>query len=142
MPTIGDNTPDVIGEALTTLDTYGYRPNLVVVHPLDFFENVQIVKDADGNYIFGSPSAPQAPNMWNTTIVRTPAMPRGTGMVLDTSTTTVLDREQMTVALTNSHADFFIRNLVAILGEMRAGLEVIDTNAIFKFDLPALSSGP
>jgi HK97 family phage major capsid protein len=142
VPTIGDNTPDVIGEALTTLDTYGYRPNLVVVHPLDFFENVQIVKDADGNYIFGSPSAPQAPNMWNTTIVRTPAMPRGTGMVLDTSTTTVLDREQMTVALTNSHADFFIRNLVAILGEMRAGLEVIDTNAIFKFDLPALASGP
>lgn len=142
VPTIGDNTPDVIGEALTTLDTYGYRPNLVVVHPLDFFQNVQIVKDADGNYIFGSPSAPQTPNMWNTTIVRTPAMPRGTGMVLDTSTTTVLDREQMSVVLSNSHADFFVRNLVAILGEMRAGLEVIDTNAVFKFDLPALTSGP
>jgi len=142
VPTIGDNTPDVIGEALTTLDTYGYRPNLVVVHPLDFFENVQIVKDADGNYIFGSPSAPQAPNMWNTTIVRTPAMPRGTGMVLDTSTTTVLDREQMSVVLSNSHADFFVRNLVAILGEMRAGLEVIDTSAIYKFDLPAVASGP
>ena len=142
VPTIGDNPPDVIGEALTTLDTYGYRPNLVVVHPLDFFENVQIVKDADGNYIFGSPSAPQAPNMWNTTIVRTPAMPRGTGMVLDTSTTTVLDREQMSVVLSNSHADFFVRNLVAILGEMRAGLEVIDTSAVYKFDLPALASGP
>lgn len=142
VPTIGDNTADVIGEALTTLDTYGYRPNLVVVHPLDFFENVQIVKDADGNYIFGSPSAPQAPNMWNTTIVRTPAMPRGTGMALDTSTTTVLDREQMSVVLSNSHADFFIRNLIAILGELRAGLEVLDTNAIYKFDLPAPASGP
>ena len=142
VPTIGTNTPDVIGEALTRLDSYGYRPNLVLLNPLDFFEDIQIVKDEDGNYVFGSPNAPQGPGLWNTVIVRTPAMPQGTGMVLDTSTVTVLDREQMSVVLSNSHADFFVRNLVAILGEMRAGLEVIDTSAIYKFELPAPTSGP
>jgi len=140
VPTIGETAVDVIGEALTRLSTYGYNPNLVIVNPLDFFQDVQIVKDADGNYVFGSPNAPQPPSLWNVTVVRTPAMPQGEAMALDTSTVTVLDREQMTVAISNSHADFFIRNLVAILGELRAGLEVIDPGAIFKFDLPPQSS--
>lgn len=142
VPTIGANPVDVIGEALMLLDTYGYRPNLVVMNPRDFFEDVQIQKDDEGRYLFGDPTSPQGPILWNATVVRTSAMPQGTGMVLDTSTTTVLDREQLSVVLSNSHADFFVRNLVAILGEIRAGLEVLDPNAIFKFDLPAVSSGP
>ncbi|MCD7097177.1 phage major capsid protein [Stenotrophomonas sp. MMGLT7] len=143
LPTIGTSAADIIGEGLMRLQNSGYAPNLVVLNPLDFFSDIQIVKNpTTGEYMFGDPASPQGPNLWNTTIVRTPAMPQGQGLVLDTAVTTVLDREQMSIALSNSHADFFIRNLIAILGELRAGLEVLDPGAIYKFELPAPASGP
>ncbi len=132
-PTIGVTPVDVIGEALTLLNTNGYQPNLVVINPLDFFKYIQIVKNEEtGEYLFGDPTSPQGAVIWNTVVVPTPAMPNGRVLVLDTSVTTVLDREQMSIAISNSHADYFIRNLVAILGELRAGLEVIDTNAMLQ----------
>lgn len=51
----------------------------------------------------------------------------------------VLDREQPSVMLSNSHKDYFTRNLVAILGELRAGLEVRDGFAVYRMDLNASS---
>jgi hypothetical protein len=37
--------------------------------------------------------------------------------------------------MTNSHADFFIRNLVAILCELRAAMGVIRPTAFVQMDL-------
>ena len=62
-------------------------------------------------------------------------MPQGKALIIDTSFVTLLDREQINVLLSNSHEDFFIRNLVAILGELRAGLEVTDLQAVYRVDL-------
>lgn len=68
-------------------------------------------------------------------VVSTASMPEGEAMTIDTSFTTVLDREAPSVLLSNSHKDYFTRNLVLILGELRAGLEVLDTAAIYKMSL-------
>lgn len=140
IPTIGVTPADIIGEALVRQANAGYMPNLVLLNPFDWYR-IQITKtDTEGEYLFGSPTMPVPPSLWNTAIVLTPSVAEGTGLTLDTSFTTVLDREQMSVTVSNSHADFFTRNLVAILGELRAGLEVIDEQAVFKFDLEPLSS--
>lgn len=136
VPAIGETPADRIGESLVTLANNGYQPGLVIMNPLDWYALQITRKNAtDEEYVFGSPTAPAAPSLWNTPIVRTPSMPAGQALTLDTGFVTVLDREQMTVMASNTHADFFIRNLVAILGEMRAGLEVLDTDAVHKFDL-------
>lgn len=135
VPTIGTTPADVIGESLVRQANNGYSPNLVLLNPLDWFR-IQLTKNnVEGEYVFGSPTMPIPPALWNTSIVATPSLAEGTGMTIDTSYTTVLDREQMTVAVSNQHADFFVRNLVAILGELRAGLEVVDEFAVYKFDL-------
>lgn len=136
VPAIGETPADRIGESLVTLANNGYQPGLVIMNPLDWFR-LQITRKntTDEEYVFGSPTAPATPSLWNTPIVRTPSMPAGQALTLDTGFVTVLDREQMTVMASNTHADFFIRNLVAILGEMRAGLEVLNTDAVHKFDL-------
>lgn len=57
--------------------------------------------------------------------------------MLDTSYTSVLDRQAVSVLISNSHKDYFTRNLILILAELRAGLEVLDTLAVRKTTLPA-----
>jgi HK97 family phage major capsid protein len=47
------------------------------------------------------------------------------------------DREQAAVQVSDSHADFFVRNLVAILAEMRAAFGVIRPKAFVVIDLTA-----
>jgi len=135
VPTIATEPADQIGEALTTQANYGYQPNLVIMNPMDWFR-LQITKtQTEGEYLFGSPTSPLPPALWNVNVVTTPSLEAGKVLTVDTSFTWVLDREQVNIMLSNSHSDYFIRNLVAILGELRAGLEVLDTRAIFELDL-------
>lgn len=141
-PVIGTTAADIIGESLVTQANAGYQPNLVVMNPLDWFRIQVTRKNADDEeYVFGSPTVPVPPALWNTAIVTTPSIAEGTAMTIDTSYTTVLDREQVSIAISNSHKDYFTRNLVAILGELRAGLEVLDRLAVNKFSLAAPSGG-
>lgn len=140
VPSIGETPADMIGESLVTMANAGYAPSIVLMNPLDWFR-LQITRknDTDDEYVFGSPTAPAAPSLWNTHIVPTPSMAERRVLTIDTSLVTVLDREQMSVVLSNAHADYFVRNLVAILGELRAGLEILDTAAVRKFELPAIT---
>ncbi|MCY1303483.1 hypothetical protein D9M70_531940 [compost metagenome] len=103
---------------------------------MDWFR-LQITKKnaTDEEYVFGSPTMPVAPSLWNSRIVTTPSIAEGEAMTIDTSFVTVLDREAPGVLLSNSHKDYFTRNLLLILGELRAGLEVLDTFAIYKMSL-------
>lgn len=136
VPTIGTTAADVIGEALVTQANLGFQPNLVLLNPLDWYR-IQITKtETEGEYIFGSPTMPVPPALWNTAIVVTPSVAQGTGLTVDTAYTSLLDRQQLVVTLSNSHEDYFVRNLVAILGELRAGLEVLHESAVYHFDLP------
>lgn len=131
------NIADLIGEALTAMSTNGFAPNLVLMNPTDWFR-VRTTKDTDNGYLFGSPTAPVSPALWNVTVVATPTLAEGSALVLDTSFVSVLDREQTKVMLSQNHKDYFTRNLVSILGELRAGLEVLDTWAVYKIDLEVL----
>lgn len=141
-PTIGTTPADRIGEALMIQSNAGYAPNLVVMNPSDWFR-LQITRtnDEDEEYVFGSPTAPAKPSLWTMPIVTSPFMPAGQALTIDTAFVTVLDREQLSVVVATEHADFFVRNLIAILGEMRAGLEVVDGAAVRLFTLTP-PSGP
>lgn len=136
IPTIATKPADIVGEALMRQANAGYQPNVVLLNPEDWFR-IQItrVNVTDDEYVFGSPTNPVPPALWNTSIVVTPAIPQDTGLVLDTAFTTLLDRWQTSVMVATENQDDFIRNLVTILCELRAGLEVADQNAILKFDL-------
>lgn len=139
-PTIATSAADIVGESMVRQSDAGYSPNLILMNPLDWFE-IQITRSTtDGHYLFGSPTMPVPPALWNASIVASPSVPQGTGLTIDTRFTTIMDREQMSILVSNSHKDYFTRNLVAILGELRAGLEVLDAGAVYHFGLN-LSSG-
>lgn len=125
---------DRIGESLTRQADAGYSPSVVILNPLDWFE-IQIQRTTDNQYLFGSPIMPVAPSLWNSTVVTSPYMPRTAALTIDPNFTTITDREAPSVVVSTSHSNYFVRNLVAILGELRAGLEVLDTAAVYLVDL-------
>lgn len=58
------------------------------------------------------------------------SLPDKTILVLDPAYITVLDRQVVQVLVSESHKDYFTRNLIQILCELRAGLEITNAKAI------------
>ena len=82
--------------------------------------------------------------MWGLTPVSVPGLAAGTTVVGDFKTAiTLFDRGQTSVFLTDSHADFFLRNQLVILAEARMLAEAVEPSAMVKTTLgvaPAAAS--
>ncbi len=127
-------------KAKTKVRTTGRSvPNGYVMNPADV-ESLDLLTDNENRYYFGGPSGSGLPGtapLWNLPVVESEAVPAGTGYVGDWSKAILWDRQQSTITTTDSHADFFVRNLVAILAEMRAAFGVIQPTAFVEIDLTA-----
>lgn len=124
-------------KARTLVRTVGRaRPSAFVFHPNDN-ERIDLLKNSNGDFYFGGPTSNPSAPLWGLPRVECEAMPEGTGMVADWRMAVLWDREQATIQVSDSHADFFVRNLVAILAEMRAAFGVIRPKAFVTIDLTA-----
>jgi HK97 family phage major capsid protein len=111
--------------------------NGVAANPLDL-ENMDLVKDNEGRYILGGPvAAGGTGGLWNLPLVENEAVPQGQLFVGDWSKAVLYDREEASITVTDSHADFFVRNMVAILGECRVALAVLQPSAFVRVELAA-----
>ena len=124
---------DRIGEAIAAQSSLGFQPGLIVVNPQTWFEEIATAKtQTELNYLFGSPASPLPPALWNLPVCIEPSMPTDNAMVIDTNFVTMLDRQQISILISNSHGENFTKNLITILGELRAGLEVLHSGAVLK----------
>lgn len=124
--------------ARTKVRTVGRAtPNAFMLHPLDW-EAIDLLQDNEARYYFGGPANIGAPRLWGLPVIESEAMPVGFGLVGDFRRAVLWDREQASIQVSDSHSDFFIRNLVAILAEMRAAFGVIRPSAFVNIDLTAL----
>ncbi|MFD5656924.1 phage major capsid protein [Streptomyces hirsutus] len=125
-------------KAKTKVRTVGRsRANAYLINPVDL-EELDLLQDNEARFYFGGPSgAGTAQPLWNLPIVETEAVPQGTAYVGDFRKAVLWDREQATIQVTDSHLDFFVRNLVAILAEMRAAFGVLQPSAFVEIDLTA-----
>ena len=80
--------------------------------------------------------------LWGLPRVECEAVPAGTGIVGNFRMAVLWDREASSIMASDSHADFFIRNLVAILAEMRAAFGIIRPSAFVVIDLTAEEPDP
>ncbi len=112
------------------------RPTAYVMNPLDW-EKVDLLQDNEARYYFGGPRDVGQPRLWGLPVVESEAMPEGTAVVADWRLAVLWDRMQTAISVSNSHSDFFIRNLVAILAEMRAAFGVLRPQAFVICDLTA-----
>jgi HK97 family phage major capsid protein len=135
-----DGLLTTLRKAKTKVRTTGRSvPNGYVMNPADV-ETLDLLTDNENRYYFGGPSGSGLPGtapLWNLPVVESEAVPAGTAYVGDWTKAILWDRQQSTITTTDSHADFFVRNLVAILAEMRAAFGVIQPTAFVEIDLTA-----
>lgn len=109
-----------IRAGIGTVQAAGYaQPNAVLLNPADFAALDVAVMGAT----VGGPAMQSS--FWGVKAVAVGAIPAGTAYVGDFKTgITYFDRGGASVYMTDSHADFFLRNTLVILAETR-GLPVV-----------------
>lgn len=122
-------------QAITTLLVTGrQRPTGWVFNPQDW-ETVELLQDLQGRYYWGGPLSQGRPQLWGVPVVQSFYQAQGRAWLGNWSKAVLWDRERASIQVSDSHADFFIRNMVAILAEMRAAFGVIRPSAFIEVDL-------
>jgi HK97 family phage major capsid protein len=98
-------------------------PTFVVLNPYDI-EAFETFTDADRQYLMGGPYGTPLRPMWGLRVVESENIAEGTALVGDGTMAAVWDRMQAALYTTDSHSDFFIRNILVILAEERLALTV------------------
>lgn len=106
------------------------------MNPADW-ETVDLLKDNENRYYFGGPQVLGNPRIWGLPVVESEAITVGLPIVADWSKAVLWDRMQTQILVSDSHSDFFIRNMIAILAEMRAAFGVIRAKAFATVDIIA-----
>lgn len=101
------------------------EPDGIVMHPTNYAK-LRTAKDQTGLYNAGGPFGPNAQDtVWGLPVAVTSAMPVNTALVgAFGSQAQIFRRNGLTVEASNSHSDFFQRNLTAIRAEERLALAV------------------
>jgi HK97 family phage major capsid protein len=131
-----DTDPAVTArKAITNLDVNGkQRPTAWLMHPNDW-ETFDLLKDSDGRYLWGGPLRQGLPTLWGVPVVLSYFLTPGNAWLGNWNKAVLWDREMATITATDSHSDFFIRNIIAILAEMRAAFGIIRPSAFVEVDL-------
>ena len=124
-------------KARTLVRTVGKAtPTAFVMHPTDW-ETIDLLQDNEARYIFGGPQRLGTPVLWGLPAVEEERQAAGVGWVGDFREGLLFDREQTNMYMTDSHSDFFIRNVLVLLAELRAGFGVRRPKAFVEIDLTA-----
>lgn len=120
-----DPTPDAVYKALTLVKTTGQAmPNAVVFNPADW-QDVRLLRTADGIYIWGSPSEAGPARIWGLPVVEAQGLTQNTALVGDFQNYAELaTRRGIDVQVSNSHSTFFVEGKQAIRADVRVALVV------------------
>lgn len=131
----GVNILTTCRRAITTLLVTGHqRPNYWVVNPVDW-ETVDLLQDLTGAFYWGGPLNGGPPRLWGVPVVQSFLKTQGTAYLGNWNKVVFWDREAYSLQVTDSHEDFFVRNIVAFLGEIRGALGVIRPSGICEVTL-------
>lgn len=124
-------------KAITNLLINGRQiPTAYLFNPQDW-EAYDLLKDSNGRYYWGGPLAQGPRTLWGVPVAQSFFQTQGTGWLANWRKMVVWDREDASISVSDSHADFFIRNMIAVLAEMRAAMGVIRPQAFVEIDLTA-----
>jgi HK97 family phage major capsid protein len=136
---LGDTALDAVHSAITAIRANSHmEPDGFVVHPSDW-EIFRLAKDQNDQYYGGGPFTGAYGNggiagnsLWGLPAVVTAAIAEGTVLVgAFRSAAQIFRKGGLTVEASNSHEDFFRRNLTAIRAEERLALAVYRPDAFY-----------
>ena len=129
-----ETNADAILRQVTAIATTSFvYPDGIVVNPANWFA-IQTSKDNNGQYFGGGPfSSLPTTSLWGIPVAPTPSIVANTALVGAFGTMAQFFRRGgVRVEASNSHQDFFIKNLVAIRAEERGALAVYRPGAFGK----------
>lgn len=109
-------------------------PTAYAIHPTDW-ETLDLLQDNEQRYFFGGPQVIGTPRLWGLPVVQSEGVPQGTAIVADWRFAVLWDRMMTQIMVSDSHSDFFIRNMLVILAELRAGFGIIRPAAFVEIAL-------
>lgn len=123
--TATETKADAVRRALTRVIIANYEPRGVVLHPFDW-EDIELTKTTQGSYVIASNVTIGAEQrLWRQPVVATAAIQQKTFLSGAFGLGAQLyDRAVASIRIAEQHADFFVRNAVAILAEERLALAV------------------
>jgi HK97 family phage major capsid protein len=89
-------------------------------------EAIDLLQDRDGRYFGNGPFSQGPQTLWGRPRVEIPDLADDVIIGGEWSTLVLWDREDTSITATDSHEDFFVRNLVAILAEARAAFGALN----------------
>ena len=128
-----------VRKGLTKARTVGrVVPNGILMNPADV-ETVDLAREngATGKYFSGGPFGVGPRTLWGVPLIESEAQTAGFATAGDFSKAVLWDREETTVTISDSHADFFVRNLAAVLSEERVAFGVTRPQAFVTVDIAA-----
>lgn len=126
---------DLILFAKTKVERAFFRPNLILMNPVDWSQML-MQKNKSGDYYLGHPASVAPKTLWGLPIWTTPAIAEGKFMVGDfTQAATLYPRQGMTVEMFEQDADNVQKNLVTIRAERRLGFGIERVAAMVGGDL-------
>ncbi len=130
--------PTTTRKAVTLMKTVAKeRPTGWVFNPSNW-ESFDLLKGTDV-YFFGGLVGMGARSLWGYPVVESEAMLEGHAFLGNWKRAVLWIREGITISVSDSHANFFVQNLVAILAEMRAAFGVTKPTAFVNVSLSAAS---
>lgn len=120
-----ENDADALHRAITSIRLAFGEPNGIALNPTDW-ETIRLSKTSgSGDYLYGPPAMAGTQQAWGLPVVAGAIIPQGTGIVADWRQAILWVREGVQVLASDSHSDFFVRNMIAVLAEMRAAFGVV-----------------
>jgi HK97 family phage major capsid protein len=121
-----------IRRAMRLMEDAEAVPEIVVLNPAD--AELFDVSNHAGNGLHAVPNVAgaSARTAWGMTQVRSTAIASGTALLIDPMALAVLDRQQVSAYLTDSHASNFTSNILTLLLEARVGLALFDPAGVAK----------
>lgn len=119
-----DPTPDAVYKALVKVQTGTGQamPDAALFNPADW-QNVRLLRTADGIYIWGNPSDAGVATIWGLRAVVAQALTAGTAVVGDFANFSELAvRRGVDVQISNSHDDYFVKGKQAMRADIRVAL--------------------
>ena len=114
-----------IRQAIASLQALGYSPTAILMSPADAAKYDLEVMDST---LLG-PNSPG--NYWGLRVVPVASIPPGVAFVGDFQNgITWFDRSSASVYMSDSHSDYFIRNLFVVLAEQRSAFALTEPAAI------------
>lgn len=137
-----DTKLDTLNHAISQIEDALQEADGIILHPRDL-RAMQLLKTEEGGankgmYLLGGPGGDLVQTIWGVPVATTTAVTRGTFYVGSFARyTSVHDRMAARIDISTEHADFFIRNMVAIRAEERLAFTCRRNDAVLYGSFPS-----